>query len=152
MNKPAQHKKFLQKAFISSLVLLLLSSCNQNKSTEIQTISNNDNISKQSELPIMQQDMQITKQRSSERKMETGHIQLKGHIIFQPMEGGFYSFIANDGSKFTPIGLAKLYKQHGLVVQITAQEMHDVMTTMQFGTVIKILDVKVLGETAVEKQ
>jgi hypothetical protein len=151
MNKSVQHKRLLQKVIILSLLLLLLNSCNQTKSTETQINSNNNNISKQSKLPIMQQDMQITKQHSSEHKMETGHIQLKGHIIFQPMEGGFYSFIANDGSKFTPMGLAKTYKQHGLAVQITAQKMHDVMTTMQFGTVIKILDVKVLDGFTVEK-
>jgi hypothetical protein len=151
MNKPNLHKRLVQRVLIFSLGMLLLSACNQSRSIDEQVGLNNKSISTKPKLPIIQQGRQIVKQDISNHKVEAGYMQLNGQVIYQEMEGGFYSFIANDGRKFSPIGLEDTYKRHGLVVQISAQEMNDVMTIMQFGTVIKILDVKVLDESKVSE-
>lgn len=93
--------------------------------------------------------MSVARQEINNNKKTANMMTMKGQIVYQTMEGGFYSFIANDGSKYTPMQLPKTHQRHGLIVEIQAQELFDVMTTMQFGKVIKILKVSVLDDSKV---
>ena len=65
-----------------------------------------------------------------------------GTIIYQDLEGGFYSFIANDGSKYTPMNLASEHKKDGLKVSIEGSIVTGMMTTTQFGELLKIESIK----------
>jgi len=75
---------------------------------------------------------------------------IEGTIVYQSFEGGFFSFISNDGSKFTLMGLAEHHRKNGLVVSIQGEIVHDVMTTTQFGQILKIIDIVVIDESKVK--
>ena len=82
-----------------------------------------------------------------EQRSQANMISLTGVIHYQSFEGGFYSFIADNGAKYTPIGLAKEYRKHGLAVAIEGQIMRDVMTTTQFGEVLKVITLKIIDDS-----
>ncbi len=87
---------------------------------------------------------------SEQQKSKISKImQLNGTIVFQNMEGGFYGFIADNGDKFLPIGLPLEYKKNGLIVEIEAEKIEDMMTTKQFGQNIQIKSVVVTDDSAV---
>jgi len=77
---------------------------------------------------------------SAKEKMMT----LQGTIVYQNFEGGFFSFIANDGSKYTPHMLAPEHRKDGLLVQIKGEVVTDMMTTTQFGQLLKVHELNVL--------
>lgn len=93
--------------------------------------------------------MQVARQDANADKTENKTMRMSGQIIYQQMEGGFYSFIADDGSKFTPLKLPKMHQRHGLLVELEAKALHDVMTVMQFGTIVEVISVKVLDDSKV---
>lgn len=95
--------------------------------------------------------MSVARQEVNKSKMTDNIMTIKGQIVYQTMEGGFYSFIADNGDKYTPMPLAKEYRRHGLIVEVKAEEMLDVMTTTQFGKVIKIHEISVLDESKVSE-
>lgn len=82
---------------------------------------------------------------------ENNVMTLTGEIRYQNFEGGFYGFIAQNGDKYMPSGLKSEHRKTGLIVEIKAQAITDRATTVQFGTLIKILDIKVLDASKVEK-
>jgi hypothetical protein len=133
-------QRFVKIAALSAL-LLNLSACGANSVNNVK-----------SEKPTITQSedtMSIARQDVNKNKVTANMMTLQGQIVYQTMEGGFFSFIADDGSKYTPMQLPKEHLRNGLIVEIQAQEMHDVMTTMQFGKVIKIINVEVLDESKV---
>jgi hypothetical protein len=76
-----------------------------------------------------------------------GIVSIKGQIVFNEFEGGFYGFIADDGSKYTPMQMDKAHQRDGLIVEITGQLMPNMMTITQYGTVLKVNSVKVIDDT-----
>jgi hypothetical protein len=63
------------------------------------------------------------------------------------MEGGFFGFIDEDGNKYTPIGMNKADLRHGLVIQLSGKLLPNMLTTTQFGEVIKVESVVILDES-----
>ncbi|MGQ8365650.1 hypothetical protein [Glaciecola sp. 1036] len=82
-------------------------------------------------------------------KGSTDMFELEGKIEYKDIEGGFYAFIGKDGSKFTPFNLDAQFRQNGLVVRIKAEVMEDMMTTTQFGKLIKIHDISIVDSSRV---
>jgi len=72
---------------------------------------------------------------------------LKGQVLFQEFEGGFFSFIDENGNKYTPMGMDKKYLRHGLVIELSGRVLPDMITTTQFGEVIKVESVSVIDES-----
>lgn len=72
---------------------------------------------------------------------------LKGQVLFQQMEGGFFGFIDENGNKYTPIGMNKADLRHGLVIQLSGKLLPNMLTTTQFGEVIKVESVVILDES-----
>ena len=136
---------FKSKFSFLSIALLGLSACGANSAG---TLANKDELSAIQENTHKNQ-MNVSKQDTNKQKKAANMLTLQGQIVYQTMEGGFYSFIADDGGKYTPMQLPKAHQQHGLIVQLDAEVMHDVMTTTQFGQVIKVHDVTVLDASKV---
>jgi outer membrane murein-binding lipoprotein Lpp len=90
-------------------------------------------------------DMQKTSQDTSELLV------LEGQILFQQLEGGFFGFIDESGNKYTPIGMDKADLRHGLVIQLTGKLLPDMITTTQFGQVIKVESIMILDESKAQK-
>ncbi|GGF53146.1 hypothetical protein [Alteromonas lipolytica] len=69
-----------------------------------------------------------------------------GTIVYQTLEGGFFSLITPDSQRFTLRHLPPQYRRDGLVVKITGQVNKDIITFTQFGEVLDVSDVLVLDE------
>ncbi|MFT4732787.1 MAG: hypothetical protein ACI89W_001814 [Gammaproteobacteria bacterium] len=76
---------------------------------------------------------------------------LQGQILFQQMEGGFFGFIDESGNKYTPIGMDKDNLRHGLVIQLTGKLLPNMITTTQFGQVIKVESVVIIDESKAQE-
>jgi hypothetical protein len=76
-------------------------------------------------------------------------VTLTGAIFYKEIEGGFYAFVSDDGDRYTLHGLDEVFQKNGLVVEITGLPKPDLMTTTQFGTVLKVLNVEVLDTSKV---
>ncbi|PKH99946.1 hypothetical protein [Glaciecola sp. 33A] len=76
---------------------------------------------------------------------------LKGQVLFQQMEGGFFGFIDENGNKYTPIGMSKADLRHGLVIQLSGKLLPNMLTTTQFGEVIKVESVVILDASNAQK-
>ncbi len=74
---------------------------------------------------------------------------LTGTVAYQNMEGGFYGFVDNKGNKYTPMNLSTEHRKNGLVIQVSAKEVVDMMTTTQFGQLIEVTNIKVLDDSKV---
>ena len=73
---------------------------------------------------------------------ETGsEITSAGTITYIDLEGGFYGFIASDGTQYLPLDLPDEYKQDGLAVDITGVIDTDVMTIQMWGQPLRILSI-----------
>lgn len=90
-------------------------------------------------------DMQKTSQDTSELLV------LEGQILFQQLEGGFFGFIDESGNKYTPIGMDKDNLRHGLVIQLTGKLLPNMITTTQFGQVIKVESVVIIDESKAQE-
>lgn len=115
---------------------MVLSGCNQETADDTDTVSTPDtaDVQQRSEAKASPDAL------IEEADMQT--VTMQGRIEFKSFEGGFYAFIANDGSKWTVMGLEQEYQQHGLELTITGLPMPDMMTTTQFGTVLKVESVE----------
>lgn len=76
-------------------------------------------------------------------------VTLKGSIIYKELEGGFFAFITESGDRFTLHGLDEDYHQNGLIVEIEGVTKPEMMTITQFGTVLEVLNIKVLDTSKV---
>lgn len=64
--------------------------------------------------------------------------QLIGTIVYEDLEGGFYTLIDGDGQFYTPINLDEKYKKDGLKVKVTAIAAEDMMGIHMRGKMITI--------------
>ncbi|HOL40320.1 cache domain-containing protein [Methanospirillum sp.] len=64
-----------------------------------------------------------------------------GTITYIDLEGGFYGFIASDGTQYLPLDLPDEFKQDGLVVDITGIKETDVVTIQMWGQPLRILSI-----------
>lgn len=70
----------------------------------------------------------------------------EGKVQFLQMEGGFFGIVTKSGEKFLPLNMDKSARKHGSVIQFKGVVAKDVMTIQQWGTPIKITDIKVIKE------
>jgi hypothetical protein len=143
------------KVSITSVLLLsaMLSGCGDKTEKEESTLNSSTEMSKdnQSELTTsangkvtelgLNNDMQEFS--SDKSKLLT----LKGQVLFQEFEGGFFGFIDEDGNKYTPMGMDKKHLRHGLVIELSGRVLPDMITTTQFGEVIKVESVSIVDES-----
>jgi hypothetical protein len=129
---------------ITGLVLLCttLSACNAEKTDKVENIDA-VNTQKQAKVPELKMvnDMQEVDSAAS------NEITLKGQVLFQEMEGGFFGFIDDKGKKYTPVGMNKDYLRHGLVIELSGTLLPNMITITQFGEVIKVSKVVILDES-----
>lgn len=72
---------------------------------------------------------------------------LKGQVLFQEFEGGFFGFIDENGNKYTPMGMEKKHLRHGLVIELSGRVLPDMITTTQFGQVIRVESASIIDES-----
>ncbi len=139
--------KHLLKLGASSVLVLVasasMSACNsdsdQNENTTMTTKTVSDNA-------MQNKKTQLSK---DEKVAPDAIITLQGQVLYQAFEGGFFGFVAVNGDKYLPSGLAKEYRKNGLIIEIKAEKMEQLLTFQQFGQNIKVLEVKILDSSKV---
>lgn len=127
------------------LIIIGISGCGSNANTE-----KNDNETATNAPQVIKQNQEMKVVKSiSEPKQANQQMTLKGQILYQHMEGGFYGFIAQNGDKYMPTGLSDEFRKDGLVVELKVELISDTLTIQQFGEVIKIVEIKVLDTSKV---
>jgi hypothetical protein len=149
---------------ITRILLLsaMLSGCGENLEKEESTVNSSTETSQanQSDLSDGKNTQEAIKS-ANDKTMELGLsndmqelnsdksklLTLKGQILFQEFEGGFFGFIDENGNKYTPIGMDKKYLRHGLVIELSGRILPDMITTTQFGESIKVESVSIIDES-----
>lgn len=127
------------------LIIIGISGCGSNANIE-----KNDNETATNTPQVIKQNQKMKVVKSiSEPKQANQQMILKGQILYQHMEGGFYGFIAQNGDKYMPTGLSDEFRKDGLVVELKVELMSDTLAIQQFGKVIKIVEIKVLDTSKV---
>ena len=146
-------KLTLTKFFIIALVFSAVSACNSEQKAQVQTSAVVTNsVEVKTEAAVDAKAEPKTLEQVNMELKENNTITLIGQIRYQNFEGGFYGFIANNGDKYMPSGLPPEHRKNGLVVEIQAQPITGLVTTQQFGKVIKIVDIKVIDTSKVEDE
>lgn len=71
---------------------------------------------------------------------------LQGTVRYMNLEGGFWGIVADNGQHILPKGLATEYRKDGLRLSFSAQEITDMMTIQQWGTLSSLSDIKIIGQ------
>jgi hypothetical protein len=121
------------------VLTMSLSACAANLKTE--ALSDNNT-------PVNVNGTQMLSEAKSEQA-EANIMTLTGQIKYQKIEGGFYGFIANNGDKYMPSGLKSEYRLNGLIVELKVEAIEGMVTTQQFGKLVKVLEIKVLDASKV---
>jgi hypothetical protein len=138
LNVLTQNHVNLPKYFVAAIITVSLSACGSNNITEKSTAQS----------PVSQSQMTVVKTVEPQVKEDKTMI-LTGQIRYQSFEGGFYSFIANDGKKYMPSDLKEEHRKNGLIVEMKVQPITNRMTTQQFGTLVKVLEIKIIDDSKV---
>lgn len=67
-------------------------------------------------------------------------------VEFLAVEGGCWSLLASDGTRYEPLELAEPFRQNGLKVVVRVRRRTDVGTVCQVGTVVEILSIEAVDE------
>ncbi|WP_269520437.1 ribose-phosphate pyrophosphokinase [Alteromonas sp. BMJM2] len=140
-------------ALLVLTALLSLSACTEEDKNVESTMyekqePKTDKMKAQENLPTELKAEPVTQAEAKEVSLNDS-VTLKGSIIYKELEGGFFAFITEDGDRFTLHGLDKEYHQNGLIVEIEGVTKPEMMTITQFGTVLEVLNVKVLDTSKV---
>ncbi|GAA0356093.1 hypothetical protein GCM10009092_20430 [Bowmanella denitrificans] len=79
-------------------------------------------------------------------------LKFTGTVKYKSFEGGFYAIDTADGGKYHPMGLSQEHRRDGLIVEVEAQTVPDLLTIQQYGTPIKILSIKVLDDSQISNK
>jgi len=69
---------------------------------------------------------------------------LQVKVVYLDFEGGFYGLVTEKGNKFLPMNLAKEYKVVDTVLNIKGHKVEGMVTTKQWGTLYKLVNVKLI--------
>ncbi|ALS98124.1 hypothetical protein [Lacimicrobium alkaliphilum] len=103
----------------------------------------------ESNTPSQTQNANQASENMNTQASEKETIRFTAEVVFKNLEGGFFALIAKDGSKYQPMGLAQEFRRHGLIVEVEAEKVTDMVTYQQFGTLVRIINIKILDESGV---
>jgi hypothetical protein len=67
--------------------------------------------------------------------------EIRGTVVYQEIEGGFFAIDSDDGKKYNPANLPESYRKDGLQVKITARPEKDAMSIHMYGALIEIVEI-----------
>ena len=138
-----------------SLCALILTGCND--ATESKPANSTDVNDNRSQLTAPAKPLEIAgdRQHADDTGMQAvvkPHSPQKGVMMNQGtvrrinLEGGFWGILTDDGRKILPSNLANEYKKDGLRLSFAAQEVKDMMTIQQWGTLSTLSEITVIGQ------
>lgn len=73
-------------------------------------------------------------------------VPIEATVEFLAVEGGCWSLVAADGTRYEPLELAEPFRQHGLEVVVRIRRRGDIGTVCQVGQVVEILSIEAIDE------
>lgn len=70
----------------------------------------------------------------------------EGTVQYIEVEGGFFGIVTKNGGKFLPMNMDKSAQKHGSIIKFKGVVLKDMHTIQQWGTPIKLSEVKVIKE------
>jgi hypothetical protein len=134
--------KLANKISCSVLLVFSLSACNADTQSASKT---------EASLQTTNQDTTAKANIAADKEKDKNHMTLKGQVVYNDFEGGFYGFIADNGDKYTPMNLPMEHRKNGLIISMQAEVMKDMMTTTQYGELIKVSNVEVIDASKVSE-
>ena len=117
------------------------SACTEQSTMKESTATNQESATEKKEIS------ELSLKNDLNENQKTANMTIQGTLVFQEMEGGFMGFIANDGKKYTPMGIPKEHMRDGLVLEINGELKPNMITITQFGEVIKVNSVRVIDDS-----
>lgn len=75
-----------------------------------------------------------------------GPVEIVATVEFQSVEGGCWSLLAGDGTRYEPLELSEPFRVHGLEVEATVRRRPDIGTVCQIGRVVEVLRIRELAK------
>ena len=76
---------------------------------------------------------------------EPEEVTVQATVEFLQVEGGCWSLLASDGTRYEPIDLPESFRQDGLEVEATLELINDVGSVCQVGRIVEIEDIRIRG-------
>jgi len=70
-------------------------------------------------------------------------MKIKGKIVYQNLETGFWGIVANNGKEYRPVNMPEQLKKAGAEVSVVAREV-DEMSFIMWGTPVRIVSFETL--------
>lgn len=87
------------------------------------------------------------KKESSQLSNDNGEIRsMKGTVVYNELEGGFYGIVADDGKKYNPINLDKEFQQDSLRVKFDANLKKGMVGIHMWGVYVEILKIEKIDD------
>ena len=71
-------------------------------------------------------------------------VEIVATVEFHAVEGGCWSLLATDGTRYEPLTLAEPFRVRGLEVEATVRRRTDVGTVCQVGKVVEVVEIRSL--------
>lgn len=71
-------------------------------------------------------------------------VEIVAAVEFQAVEGGCWSLLAGDGTRYEPLELSEPYRVQGLEVEASVRRRTDLGTICQVGQVVEIVEIRAL--------
>ena len=69
-------------------------------------------------------------------------VRFDARVTYLPIEGGAWVLRADDGTTYQPLGLGQAFQEEGLRVRVEARLQTDVASTLQVGTIVRVVSVR----------
>jgi hypothetical protein len=68
--------------------------------------------------------------------------QMKGTVVYEEIEGGFFAIHGEDGQTYNPVDLPDAFRKDGMEVQFRARPSRDALSFHMYGTTVEIVEIK----------
>lgn len=148
--------KFINQLALGALVITMATACNEsdNKAEETTladkaTVSELDAANSEGDANKASDPTVTLAKKGSEpletikkRKIIAGWKQ--GTVKYMDLEGGFYGIFTESGGKYLPLNMDKEFRSNGAIIQFKGKVQHNMNTIQQWGTPIKLSEVKLI--------
>ena len=67
---------------------------------------------------------------------------IDGRVEFLPLEGGCWSILADDDTRYEPLGLPEEFRVHGLRVRAALKLRSDLASICMIGTIVDVVEIE----------
>jgi len=70
---------------------------------------------------------------------------ITGKVVFEPLEGGFWGIVDDQGGQWLPVDFPEGLKKQGIRVHVIARESEDIVSIFLWGTPVQLFSYRILS-------